>query len=147
MRSIPPFVALVILATLGACSSASRSAQESASAASAPAAAAAPAANGGVPQAAIDEAKQIFSTRCFACHGPEGRGDGPASAGLVPHPRNFTDAAWQASVTDEHIETIVKFGGAAVGRSAAMPNNPDLIARPDVVKALRMHVRELGEKH
>lgn len=113
-------------------------------ASAAPAAAAAPAA-GAPSAAAIAEAEQIFATRCFACHGPQGKGDGPASAGLTPPPRNFTDPAWQASVTDEHIETIVKYGGAAVGKSPAMPNNPDLIAKPDVVTALRMHVRGLKQ--
>jgi mono/diheme cytochrome c family protein len=101
-------------------------------------------AGGAIPAAAIDEARQIFATRCAACHGPGGKGDGAASAGLAPKPRDFTDAAWQASVTDQHVETIVKFGGAAVGRAPTMPGNPDLIAKPDVVSALRAHVRSLG---
>ena len=93
--------------------------------------------------AAMDEAKAIFATRCTPCHGGEGKGDGAASAGLNPKPRNFTDPAWQSSVTDEHVEKIVKFGGAAVGKSPAMPNNPDLVAKPLVVTALRLHVRSL----
>lgn len=105
---------------------------------------AAPAA--GEPSAeAVAEAKQIFSTRCTPCHGPQGAGDGPASGNLSPRPRNFTDPAWQSSVTDEHIEKIVVYGGAAVGRSPAMPNNPDLAAKPEVVKALRAHVRGLAK--
>lgn len=92
------------------------------------------------------EAEQIFSTRCAACHGEHGKGDGPASAGLDPHPRNFTDPAWQKSVTDEHIEKIIQFGGAAVGKSPAMPANPDLQAKPAVVAGLREHVRQLSGK-
>ena len=106
-------------------------------AASAPSAAAAPAA------AADDEAKQIFATRCLTCHGAGGAGNGPGSASLDPKPRNFQDAAWQASVTDEHIEKIVMYGGAAVGRSPTMPGNPDLMARPEVVRALVAYVRGL----
>lgn len=89
------------------------------------------------------EAEQIFSTRCTTCHGPRGQGDGPASAGLDPKPRNFTDRSWQNSVTDEHIEQILVYGGSAVGKSAAMPPNPDLQAKPAVVAALRAHVRSL----
>lgn len=92
------------------------------------------------------KAKDIFGTRCFACHGPEGRGNGPASASLDPKPRNFHDTAWQAKVTDDHIETIIKVGGAAVGLSAAMPSNPDLNAQPDVVVALKDYVRNLGKQ-
>jgi mono/diheme cytochrome c family protein len=91
------------------------------------------------------EAEQIFATRCVTCHGPQGAGDGPASAGLTPPPRNFQDPAWQASVSDEHIEQIVQYGGAAVGRSAAMPANPDLMGKPEVVTALREYVRALGQ--
>lgn len=97
------------------------------------------------PAAVTAEAKQIFETRCFTCHGMHGAGDGPASAGLTPPPRNFQDPAWQASVTDEHIRQIIQYGGAAVGKSPAMPSNPDLMSKPEVVDALRAHVRGLSK--
>src|SRR5579863_4355151 len=32
------------------------------------------------------EAKQIFSSQCATCHGPQGRGDGPGAARLSPRP-------------------------------------------------------------
>jgi len=34
--------------------------------------------------------KMLFSQTCSPCHGPEGRGDGPAGANLTPKPRNLT---------------------------------------------------------
>jgi mono/diheme cytochrome c family protein len=109
--------------------------------------ASAPAAGGGAPSAeAVAQAEQIFSTRCFTCHGPTGAGDGPGSAGLSPPPRNFHDAAWQASVNDDHLHKIILYGGAAVGKSPAMPGNPDLIASPAVVDALVAHIRSLSGK-
>jgi mono/diheme cytochrome c family protein len=111
-------------------------------AASAPAA---PAALAGGDAAATAEATKIFTERCVTCHGPNGAGDGPASAGLTPKPRNFTLAEWQKSVTDEHIEQIIQYGGPAVGLSAAMPANPDLMSKPAVVTALRQHVRSLAK--
>ena len=77
-----------------------------------------------VPAAARAEASQLFSTRCATCHGPQGRGDGAASASLSPKPANFTDGSWQSKVTDEHIEKIIQYGGSAVGKSPAMPGNP-----------------------
>ena len=88
----------------------------------------------------VEKGKEIFSQRCVPCHGASGAGDGPASASLDPKPRQFTDAAWQAQVTDEYIEKIIKLGGAAVGKSAAMPSNPDL-NDPSVVAGLRTVVR------
>jgi len=93
---------------------------------------------------ATADALAIFSTRCFTCHGPEGAGDGPGSAGLNPPPRNFQDPEWQASVTDEHLQKIVMFGGTSVGKSPIMPGNPDLMSKPDVVAALVVHIRSLA---
>ena len=87
------------------------------------------------------EAQQIFSGRCSPCHGATGMGDGAAAAALNPHPRNFHDAAWQTATTDDAIENIIRVGGAAVGKSAAMPPNPDLVSKPAVVTALRGIIR------
>jgi mono/diheme cytochrome c family protein len=105
----------------------------------------APAVAPAAPESAKDEAKQIFASRCATCHGVTGAGNGTASAGLDPKPRNFHDPGWQGSVTDEHIEQIIQYGGAAVGKSAAMPSNPDLTSKPEVVAALRAYVRSLKE--
>jgi mono/diheme cytochrome c family protein len=110
-------------------------------AATAPSRAAAQAAGGDAKQ----QAQEIFNGRCTPCHGPSGKGDGAASKGLTPPPRNFSDPAWQKSVTDEHIEKIIKYGGAAVGKSPAMPANPDLNAKPQVVIELRQIVRGFGK--
>lgn len=93
-----------------------------------------------------EAARVKFETLCATCHGKTGAGDGPASQGLTPKPRNFQDPEWQRSVTDQHIETIIVKGGAAVGKSPAMPSNPDLNDKPGVVAALREHVRALGKK-
>jgi mono/diheme cytochrome c family protein len=136
----------VVLAGLGLAWGCSQAEQAPGTAPAAPAPAAAPAAPAAAPAAdATAEAEKIFAERCVACHGANGAGDGPASAGLTPPPRNFQDPAWQQSVTDAHIEQIVQYGGAAVGKSAAMPANPDLTSKPDVVTALRAHVRSLAK--
>ena len=91
----------------------------------------------------VQKGKEIFVQRCVACHGATGHGDGPASGTLNPKPRKFADPEWQKGVTDEYIEKIVKFGGAAVGKSAAMPSNPDLNV-PQVVAGLRTVVRSFN---
>lgn len=97
----------------------------------------------GIGPEAKTEALKIFAERCTPCHGAGGQGDGPGSKGLTPPPRNFTDPKWQSDVTDEHLERIIQFGGAAVAKSPAMPPNPDLMSKPEVVSALRAHVRSL----
>ena len=89
------------------------------------------------------QAKDIFAQRCTPCHGAEGRGDGAASASLNPKPRNFHDPAWQESVTDDYLIQIIKMGGAAVGKNAAMPGNPDLKDEA-VLAALKDYIRALG---
>jgi mono/diheme cytochrome c family protein len=106
---------------------------------------AAPAGTSAAATADVAKAQEIFTQRCVACHGTTGNGDGPASATLEPKPRKFADPEWQKSVNDEYIEKIVKLGGAAVGKSAAMPSNPDL-NDPNVVAGLRTIVRGFNQK-
>jgi len=100
----------------------------------------------GALTAARQEAAQIFDTRCAACHGPAGRGDGAAAAALDPKPQNYHDMAWQKSVTDEEIARAIVYGGATVGKSPIMAPNPDLESKPDVVQALVDKVRSFGEE-
>jgi mono/diheme cytochrome c family protein len=98
----------------------------------------------GISAEAHDQATQIFDERCSACHGAEGRGDGPGAAALKPKPINFHDPNWQKSVSDDQIAKAIVYGGSAVGLSNQMASNPDLEDEPEVVKALVAHVRELG---
>jgi mono/diheme cytochrome c family protein len=87
------------------------------------------------------EAKEIFNTRCVACHGSSGKGDGPGAVALNPKPRNYTDAAWQKSVTDEQLSKTIIEGGAAVGKSPTMPPNPDLVGKKATVDGLVKIIR------
>jgi mono/diheme cytochrome c family protein len=112
------------------------------------AAPAVPVAAPAVPVAALDpkaEAKNVFTSRCVACHGDKGMGDGVASAALNPKPRSYSDKAWQKSVTDEHIAKVIVEGGVAVGLSPMMTANADLKGKPDVVKELVAIVRAYGQ--
>ena len=92
----------------------------------------------------MDKAQVIFNERCAACHGTEGKGNGPASAALNPKPRNYTDRAWQAAVTDEQLRKTITMGGAAVGKSPIMPASPDLDEKPEIVEGLVKLVRKFG---
>lgn len=41
----------------------------------------------------LQRAATLFQAQCAACHGAQGRGDGPAAKGMDPSPSNFHDAA------------------------------------------------------
>jgi mono/diheme cytochrome c family protein len=90
------------------------------------------------------EARRMFSTICATCHGSGGHGDGPASQALNPKPRNYTDKAWQASVTDDDIKKIILLGGQAVGKSAVMPAQPQLQNQPEVLNEIVKLIRAFG---
>ncbi len=87
----------------------------------------------------------MFKTVCATCHGESGMGNGPAAASLNPKPRNYTDKTWQASVTDDQIKNTILMGGAAVGKSPAMPAQPQLREKPEVVTELVRIVRAFGK--
>jgi len=71
----------------------------------------------GDPKAGEAKYKQL----CETCHGPQGKGDGPAGAALNPKPRDLSDPQWQKKVTDDYIKKVIKEGGQAVGLSPLMP--------------------------
>lgn len=135
---------LVLAAALGLAAACSR--ESTAPAPAAESAAVKKAGSAPDPQkvAAKEEAKQLFASTCSTCHGVSGAGNGTRSDALVPPPRNFQDPGWQASVTDAYIEKIIVSGGEAVGKSAAMPPNPELTGKPLVVAAMREYIRRLA---
>jgi cytochrome c553 len=92
-----------------------------------------------------EEAHTTFKTICATCHGESGTGNGPAAATLNPKPRNYTDRTWQASVTDDQIRNTILMGGAAVGKSPAMPAQPQLKEKPEVVAAMVQIIRTFGK--
>ncbi|MBI3990077.1 MAG: cytochrome c [candidate division NC10 bacterium] len=68
-----------------------------------------------------EKGKAIYAKFCESCHGPTGKGDGPAAATLTPKPANFADAKLMGSVPDDSLFKIIREGGAAVGKSPMMP--------------------------
>lgn len=50
---------------------------------------------------AATSGKDVFTTNCESCHGPQGHGDGPAGAALDPQPKNLPEIA--AQVGDDYL--------------------------------------------
>jgi len=65
------------------------------------------------------DAKQLYEKSCNACHGPSGKGDGPAGKMLKPPPADLGTVLKGKADTD--IAKTIKEGGKAVGKSVAMP--------------------------
>lgn len=125
-----------LIACCPACSKEAPAETQTQSAAATPAGAASPEA----------EARKTFRTICVACHGADGKGDGPGAAALNPKPRNYTDVAWQNGVTDEQLKKTILMGGAAVGKSPSMPAQPQLQSKPEVLDALVKIIRDFKGK-
>jgi mono/diheme cytochrome c family protein len=135
-------VVLSLLAALAGCSKSDPAQGTAATNGPSTATPSAPSGGGKIDMAA---AKTIYDSRCGACHGLTGKGDGAGAAALNPKPRNYTDKAWQSSVTDEQIRKTIVYGGAAVGKSPVMPGSPDLDSKPEVVDGLVAIVRGFGK--
>ena len=45
--------------------------------------------------------KRVFAQRCAVCHGPDGRGNGPAAPSMFPRPRDFSSGIFKYKSTAE----------------------------------------------
>ena len=94
----------------------------------------------------LSPAEAMFNTKCARCHGSNGNGNGFSASSLRPRPHNYTDPAWQASITDDEIKEIIIRGGINLGKSPAMPGNPTLRNRPELLDGLVKLIRSFSKR-
>lgn len=58
----------------------------------------------------LSTGEAVYAENCAACHGPNGQGDGPDSAGLAAPPTNFTDQEFMAQRSATDLYQAVKAG-------------------------------------
>lgn len=98
---------------------------------------------GGAPS----RAEQLFGQICAVCHGADGRGNGPGAEMLNPKPRDYSDAKWQASVSDDDIKNVILKGGQAVGKSPSMASYAaQLKDDPETLAGLVTIIRGFGKR-
>ena len=74
------------------------------------------------PVAGLDAAdatrgKALYDQHCASCHGADGKGDGPAAAGLNPPPADFTDAFHSRFYSDAGRVRIIQRGSPGTAMS------------------------------
>ncbi|MEE8434683.1 MAG: cytochrome c [bacterium] len=83
----------------------------------------------------IDNGKALFKSHCAVCHGPRGRGDGPAATGLNPRPADLMRSA-------RRLRDGVVAGVISDGRRA-MPSFRTILT-PSQIWHLTNFVKSLG---
>jgi len=85
-----------------------------------------------------------YKMYCVACHGLTGAGDGAAAAALNPKPRALNDKAYMDSLSDQHIYTVIKDGGPAVGKSMFMTAWGAILKEDQAIHDVAAYVRTLA---
>jgi mono/diheme cytochrome c family protein len=99
------------------------------------------------PPGAPEDGRRLFLHHCAACHGTQGRGDGPFAMTLNQRhqirPRNLTDSTYIAQKTDRELFVTVTLGGGHVGKSPYMPSWAGYLA-PEQIKSLVSYIRAIS---
>jgi mono/diheme cytochrome c family protein len=92
--------------------------------------------------------QRVFLRHCQTCHGPDGRGNGPAAPSMSPRPRNFTLGQFkykstrpESPPTEADLLRTVRDGLQA----SAMPYFGDLLSDEEL-RAVVAYVRSLGPR-
>lgn len=97
-------------------------------------------------EAAAPLGRRVYVQRCAVCHGPDGRGNGPAAPSLIPRPRDFTlgqfkykSTAGGEPPTDADLIRVVANGLQA----SAMPYWRDVLDSSEI-RAVVAYVKSLS---
>jgi len=85
--------------------------------------------------------QRAYLTNCAPCHGANGRGSWRATIFLI-RPGNLTDSKAIAALPDDYLFTLVKNGGATIGKPGMPAFGYHLT--DDEIRALVAYVRTLS---
>ncbi|GIX48366.1 MAG: hypothetical protein KatS3mg131_2577 [Candidatus Tectimicrobiota bacterium] len=91
----------------------------------------------------LEAGKALYQQYCSTCHGPEGKGNGPAAAAMQPKPRDHTDGRYMNALSDAHLFKVISQGGAAVGKSPLMPAWQGVLT-PQQIRDVMAYLRTLA---
>ena len=88
---------------------------------------------------------EIYNTNCARCHGKSGRGDGPDDELLETPLPDFTDPAFHATRSDEHLRAVIHDGGEAHGLSYEMPPWEGILSEEEFKEIIR-YLRQFNKE-
>lgn len=96
----------------------------------------------------IAKGKEIYLGKggCFACHGNEGVGDGPAGTALNPRPRNFSNPRFQEIRSDGELFWVIRNGSPGTGMFSYSPAYITEEEAWMVIRYLRAIPKELEQR-
>jgi cytochrome c553 len=87
-------------------------------------------------------AEESYRHYCGQCHGEQGKGDGINAPLISVEPRNHTDSAEMAKLSDTHLYEAIAEGGKKVNKSTLMPYYQYTFTK-DEIQALVQYLRKL----
>jgi len=99
--------------------------------------------NSAAPAAKAEDAKDLYGKYCNSCHGPAGKGDGPAAKMLKPAPAELSTLL--KGQADADLAKAIKEGGKATGKSVRMPAFGSKL-NDDQIHSLVEYVKGFGTK-
>lgn len=86
-------------------------------------------------------AEELFLQKCAPCHGPQGKGDGPAAGPLDPKPRDFTSGHWRYGGSKEQILKTISEGSPGTAMQAWKDS-----LTPEQIEQMADYVLNLSQK-
>ena len=93
---------------------------------------------------AAEAGAEIYEVNCATCHGPEGKGDGPAAEELDPQPASLADAHMMEEMSDGALFWRVSEGGMMEPFNSLMPAWKDTLSEDEIWQVIA-YIREFAE--
>jgi mono/diheme cytochrome c family protein len=87
-------------------------------------------------------APALYARFCAACHGADGKGNGPNASYLPVKPAVHASREAMARRSDDALFDAISGGGAVMGKNARMPPFGATLTRAEISSLVR-HIREL----
>lgn len=100
------------------------------------------------PEGVPADGRALFVHHCVACHGSDGKGNGPFAAKLVESakvkPRDLTDGVYFKDRKDSDLFATISLGGGHFKKAVQMPAWTQTLS-PEQIKSLIAYIRSISQ--